>query len=75
MQNALICNGEISTSFEGVAHCSSNWELLPIVEPFDIEQLDPAVLGQFFGVGFTLVATALLIGIGASTVLDFIKRA
>lgn len=56
------------------ATCEVWVEYIP-PEVFDIEQLDPAVLSQFFGVGFTLVATVLIIGISASAVVDFIKRA
>jgi len=75
MINALSCNGEITASLEGVPHCAGTWELVPMPEQFDIEQLEPAVLGGFFGVGFTLVATVLIGSIGAKAVLDFIKRA
>ena len=75
MINALSCNGDLTVSIEGVPYCAGTWELVPMPEQFDIEQLDPAVLGSFFGVGFTLVATVLIGSLGAKAVLDFIKGA
>lgn len=75
MFNALSCNGDLSVSIEGVPYCQGNWELVPMPEQFDIEQLDPAVLGVFFSVGFAMVGTVLIGAIGAKAVLDFIKRA
>ncbi len=75
MINALSCDGDLKVSIEGVPYCQGVWELIPMPQQFDIEQLDPSVLGQFFGVGFTLVATVLIGSIGAKAVLDFIKRA
>lgn len=75
MINALSCTGNLTVSPEGVPYCAGTWELIPMPEQFDIEQLDPAVLGAFFSVGFTLVGTVLIGAIGAKAVLDFIKRA
>jgi len=75
MINALSCNGDLSVSFEGVPYCAGTWELIPMPEQFDIEQLDPSVLGGFFGVGFALVAAVLIGSLGAKAVLDFIKSA
>lgn len=75
MINALSCNGDLTVSVEGVPYCAGVWELVPMPEQFDIEQLDPSVLGGFFGVGFMLVSTVLIGSIGAKAVLDFIKRA
>lgn len=75
MNNALSCKGTLTASLEGVPHCSGTWELVPMPEQFDIEQLDPAALGGFFGVGFTLVGTVLIGALGAKAVLDFIKSA
>lgn len=75
MTNALSCKGTLRVSFGGTPSCAGTWELVPMPEQFDIEQLDPSVLGGFFGVGFSLVATVLIGSIGAKAVLDFIKRA
>ena len=75
MINALSCDGDLKVSIEGVPYCVGTWELVPMPEQFDIEQLDSAVLGGFFGVGFTLVATILIGVLGVKVVLDFIKRA
>ncbi|MDM1708913.1 hypothetical protein [Thiopseudomonas alkaliphila] len=75
MINALTCNGDLTVSVEGVPFCAGTWELVPMPEHFDIQQLDPMTLGAFFGVGFSLVATVLIGSLGAKAVLDFIKRA
>lgn len=75
MINAITCNGNITVSTDGVPHCAGTWELVPMPEQFDIEQLDPSALGSFFGVGFTLVATVLIGVLGVKAVLDFIKSA
>lgn len=56
-------------------HCSGGWMMVQVPEQFNIEQLEPAVLAQMFGVGFTLVAMVLCIGMGARAVLNFIKNA
>lgn len=75
MINALSCDGDLKVSIDGVPYCAGTWELVPMPEQFDIEQLDSAILGEFFAVGFTLVAAVLIGSIGAKAVLDFIKRA
>ncbi|PKM24725.1 MAG: hypothetical protein CVV09_15160 [Gammaproteobacteria bacterium HGW-Gammaproteobacteria-13] len=72
--NLLACDGEVSV-VTGAPQCSGAWVLVHAPEPFDPSQLDPAQLAAAFGVGFTLVATVLLIGIGAKAILDFIKGA
>lgn len=56
-------------------HCSGGWMIVQQPEQFNIEQLDPVHLGQMFGVGFMLVASALLLGVGVRAVLTFIKNA
>lgn len=71
----LSCRPEDFTLHQGGVPYCSNWNFIPVPEQFHIDQLDPVVLGQMFGVGFTLVASVLLIGIGARAVLNFIKNA
>lgn len=71
----LACKEENLILDAGVPHCSGGWIVVQQPEQFNIEQLDPVVLGEMFGVGFGLVATVLLIGIGARSVLNFIKSA
>lgn len=75
MTYALTCDGTVSVDAGGAPLCSGGWVLVQLPEPFDPSQLDPAVLAQVFGVGFGLVTTVLLIGIGCKAVLDFIKHA
>lgn len=75
MTYALTCDGSVSVDPVGAPLCSGGWVMVQLPEQFDPSQLDPALLAQLFGVGFTLVTTVLLIGIGAKAVLDFIKHA
>ncbi len=75
MTYALTCDGTVSVDAGGAPLCSGGWVLVQLPEQFDPSQLDPAVLAQVFGIGFTLVTTVLLIGIGCKTVLDFLKHA
>lgn len=71
----LACTDENMQMQAQVPHCAGGWVVVQQPAQFSIEQLDPAVLGQMFGVGFTLVASVLLIGVGARAVLNFIKNA
>lgn len=74
MTYALTCDGNVSIDPSGAPLCSGGWVLIQLPEQFDPAQLDPLVLAQVFGVGFSLVTTVLLIGIGCKAVLDFIKQ-
>ncbi|GIZ13884.1 hypothetical protein [Pseudomonas sp. NCCP-436] len=71
---ALTCDGAVSVDTGGAPLCSGSWVLIQLPEQFDPSQLDPAVLAQLFGIGFSLVTTVLLIGIGCKAILDFIRR-
>ena len=71
----LACAGENLDFQAGVPHCSGGWVVSQLPEQFDISQLDPHALGQVFSVGFGLVATALLMGVGVRAILNFIKSA
>lgn len=72
--NLLACDGQVTVT-AGTPQCSGAWMLVHAPEPFDPMQLDPSQLAVAFGVGFTLVTTTLLIGLGCKAVLDFIKGA
>ncbi len=72
--NLLACDGQVTVT-AGTPQCSGAWMLVNAPEPFDPMNLDPAQLGMAFGVGFTLVTTTLLIGLGCKVILDFIKGA
>lgn len=68
----LSCSGEL-TSSSGLPQCSGQWDLVFQQPPFDLSQLDPVLLAQAFGVGFTLPATFIVLSIGIRTLLNFIK--
>lgn len=73
MAGTLYCPGDISIE-GGVPVCPSGWGVQPFVPPFDPSQLDPAVLAQAFGAGFTLVAFFLVGSMGIRAFLNFIKQ-
>jgi hypothetical protein len=72
MAATLYCPGDISTE-GGIPVCSSQWEVMPYTPPFDVSQLDPTTLGQAFGAGFTVVASALVVTIGIRALVNFVK--
>ncbi|WP_416199634.1 hypothetical protein [Pseudomonas helleri] len=72
MSDFVRCIGELKTE-GGFPHCSGAWEAVQVQQPFDPSQLDPALLAQAFGVGFTLPATFIILSIGIRTLLNFIK--
>ena len=43
MSSLAICSGEISTTVDGVATCSTGWMQATYILPFDVTQLDPVV--------------------------------
>ena len=73
MSGTLLCPAEL-TSDGGTPVCSVPWELVPISTPFDPSQLDPNLLAQAFGAGFTLVATFMAMSMGIRAFLNFIKQ-
>lgn len=72
--NLLACDGQVSV-IAGAPTCSGAWILVDAPEPFDPANLNSLELGTAFGVGFTLVATCICIGLGCKAILDFIKGA
>lgn len=72
MSSFASCSGEISTE-SGFPMCSGVWEAVYQAPPFDPSQLDPILVGQAFGSGFTLVTSFMLLAIGCRAVLNFIK--
>ncbi len=73
MSGTLYCPSDISTE-GGIPVCSSSWEVVNNLPPFDPSQLDPTVLAQAFGAGFTLVAFFMVGSMGIRTILNFIKQ-
>lgn len=73
MSGLLHCPGDLIIQ-GGAPSCSVDWVSVPYIPPFDLSQLDPTVLGQAFGAGFTLVASFMLMSMGIRTFLNFIKQ-
>ena len=72
----IRCPGTVVSDANGVALCQdgSGLALAWTVEPsFDISQIDPAVAGELFSIGFILYGTAWAIGKGAAMVVNAIK--
>lgn len=69
----LRCDGDVSVSMDGAPLCSGAWTLVPVPEPFDPSQLDPALLAEAFGAGFTIVGTCWLAGWACRQLLNMIK--
>lgn len=81
----IACDGEFDTtrvSYSEVVEC--NGELVVYnslsemmssgLSTFDYSSLDPAILGGFFGAGFTLVGSFMILGKVVSTILRTIKE-
>lgn len=62
--SSLTCDGDLRTFH-------STYELM---SAFDYSSLDPAILGGFFGAGFTLVGSFIILGKAVSTILRTIKE-
>lgn len=73
MSGLLHCPGDLIVQ-GGAPMCSVEWVSVPYIAPFDPSQLDPSVLAQAFGAGFTLVASFLVMSMGIRAFLNFIKQ-
>lgn len=73
MPGLLHCPGELVMQGGASPMCSVDWLVVPYAPPFDPSQLDPIVLGQAFGAGFTLVASFMVFSMGIRAFLNFIK--
>ncbi len=74
MLYTLACKQENLEQLAEGPHCSGGWILVQLPEQFNIELLDPQLLGVMFSVGFGVVTTCMLLGIGARTIINFIKN-
>lgn len=69
----IVCSGDIAVSPDGAPLCNGVWTLVPTPLPFDPMDLDPLVMGQFFSVGFAVVATFWAVSRMCKTLLDLLK--
>lgn len=73
MPGLLYCPGDLVIQ-GGTPVCSVDWAVAPYHPPFDLSQIDPALMGQMFIVGFTLVATFLVLPMPVRMVYNFIRN-
>jgi hypothetical protein len=63
MSTIVYCSGQIvEAQFQGQpivgsVSCPSGWITAAYVPPFDVSQIDPLVMSEFFGAGFVLFIT------------------
>lgn len=69
----IQCDGDVSVSMDGAPLCSGTWTLVPVPEPFDVANLDPAILGQAYVIGFTLVGVSWFAGKACRILLSMIR--
>lgn len=73
MRAAILCDGTLSIAADGAPLCAGTWVSAPVPVPFDVSQLDPAVLGQAFGVGLTVAFSVWLLGYPIGLILKMLK--
>lgn len=73
MAYTLHCDGTLNVTVEGAPLCSGTWLVHLVPEPFDASQIDPAMVGAAFAIGFGLVASVWMLGFGFRTVLSLIR--
>ncbi|GJN44772.1 hypothetical protein [Pseudomonas tohonis] len=73
MRAAILCDGTLSIAADGAPLCSGTWVSSPVPEPFDVAQLDPAMLGQAFAVGLALAFSVWLLGYPIGLILKLLK--
>ncbi len=69
----LQCDGTLNVTVEGAPLCSGTWLVHQVPEPFDASQIDPAMVGQAFAIGFALVMSVWLLGYPIRAVLSLIR--
>lgn len=72
MSSVLICSGDVTTD-QGHALCSTGWELAPHVPPFDISQLDPALIATMLGSGLFIMLPIWAAMVGGRAILNSIR--
>lgn len=70
---ALICTGDVTVAADGAPLCSGYWSLVPVPEPFTVNEQVIADFATAFGVGFSLVFFCWASGWGIKTVLSLLK--
>jgi hypothetical protein len=66
-------DGEVLISTDGAPLCSGTWTLVPVPEPFDLSQIDPAHASMMFGLGFGIYIPIWFAGMCCQAVLSKLK--
>lgn len=69
----LRCDGDVTVAGDGAPLCSGVWTLVPVPEPFSLEQLDPVMLAAAFSAGFVILGTCWFAGKCFRVLLSMIK--
>jgi len=72
----LLCDGVVSENIDLSPTCSDSWTVTEYVtvQPFDLSQLDPAILTAAFSAGWGLVAFYYVSTVGLVHILKLIQR-
>ncbi len=69
-----VCEGQLNPDLH---YCNGQWLVVSaqgVPGAFDVQQLDPALLGAYLGAGASLVALIYLAGVAAGELLKMIRR-
>lgn len=69
----LRCSDEVTIATDGAPLCSGTWTLVPVPEPFHIEQIDPSHAALMFSMGFSLIIPVWFVGMCCRAVLSQIR--
>lgn len=69
----LQCVGQVTVAPDGAPLCSGVWHLVPVPEPFSLEHIDPAQLGEAFMAGFVIVGSCWFAGWACRSLLSLLK--
>lgn len=69
----LRCDDEVTIAMDGAPLCSGTWTLVPVPEPFELSQIDPAHAALMFSLGFALVIPVWFVGMTCRAVLSNLK--
>lgn len=69
----LRCDGVVTIAGDGAPLCSGVWTLVPVPEPFSVDQLDPAMIAAAYSAGFVILGTAWFVGKMCRILLSMIK--
>ena len=73
MNSIIVCAEQITTNIDGYPICSSGWLTSVQSIPFDISQINPVLIAEFFGAGFFLTTPVMAACWGVSALINTIR--